>query len=112
VVTLALSSCFIFGANAKQTREVGEPEAATGYIEKKAFEAKDYMVVAANPYASWAGKNILEKGGSAIDAAVVVHLSFIGITKTKYFTPLMAVKQHRKQSILIGLLKVISQCAG
>ena len=38
VVTLALSSCFIFGANAKQTREVGEPEAATGYIEKKAFE--------------------------------------------------------------------------
>ena len=66
VVTLALSSCFIFGANAKQTREVGEPEAATGYIEKKAFEAEDYMVVAANPYASWAGKNILEKGGSAV----------------------------------------------
>ena len=73
VVTLALSSCFIFGANAKQTREVGEPEAATGYIEKKAFEAEDYMVVAANPYASWAGKNILEKGGSAIDAAVAVQ---------------------------------------
>ena len=73
MVTLALSSCFIFGANAKQTREVGEPEAATGYIEKKAFEAKDYMVVAANPYASWAGKNILEKGGSAIDAAVAVQ---------------------------------------
>ncbi|WP_334020166.1 gamma-glutamyltransferase [Alteromonas sp. S015] len=73
VVTLALSSCFIFGANAKQAREVGEPEAATGYIEKKAFEAEDYMVVAANPYASWAGKNILEKGGSAIDAAVAVQ---------------------------------------
>ena len=129
VVTLALSSCFIFGANAKQTREVGEPEAATGYIEKKAFEAEDYMVVAANPYASWAGKNILEKGGSAIDAAVavqscfrwlnhnrqvlvVVRLSFIGIIRTKYFTPLTAVKPHRKLSILIGLLKVISQCAG
>jgi len=73
VVTLALSSCFIFGANAKQAREVGEPEAATGYVEKQAFEAKDYMVVAANPYASWAGKNILEKGGSAIDAAVAVQ---------------------------------------
>ena len=73
VVTLALSSCFIFGASAKQAREVGEPEAATGYIEKKAFEANDYMVVAANPYASWAGKNILEKGGSAIDAAVAVQ---------------------------------------
>ena len=73
VVTLALSSCFIFGANAKQAREVGEPEAATGYVEKQAFEAKDYMVVAANPYASWAGKNILDKGGSAIDAAVAVQ---------------------------------------
>ena len=73
VVTLALSSCFIFGANANQAREVGEPEAATGYVEKQAFEAKDYMVVAANPYASWAGKNILEKGGSAIDAAVAVQ---------------------------------------
>ena len=73
IVTLTLSSCFVFGVSAKQAREVGEPEAATGYIEKKAFEAKDYMVVAANPYASWAGKNILEKGGSAIDAAVAVQ---------------------------------------
>lgn len=73
VVTFALSSCFIFGATAKQAREVGEPEAATGYIEKKAFEASEYMVVAANPYASWAGKNILERGGSAIDAAVAVQ---------------------------------------
>lgn len=73
IVTLTLSSCFAFGVSAKQAREVGEPEAATGYVEKKAFEAKDYMVVAANPYASWAGKNILEKGGSAIDAAVAVQ---------------------------------------
>jgi gamma-glutamyltranspeptidase/glutathione hydrolase len=73
VITLALSASFVLGVNAKQTREVGEPEAATGYIEKKAFEADDYMVVAANPYASWAGKNVLEKGGSAIDAAVAVQ---------------------------------------
>ncbi|KXJ60315.1 MAG: gamma-glutamyltransferase [Alteromonas sp. Nap_26] len=73
IVTLTLSSCFAFGVSAKQAREVGEPEAATGYVEKKAFEAEDYMVVAANPYASWAGKNILEKGGSAIDAAVAVQ---------------------------------------
>ncbi|MEC8233384.1 MAG: gamma-glutamyltransferase [Pseudomonadota bacterium] len=73
VITLALSTSFVFGVDAKQTREVGEPEAATGYIEKKAFEAQEYMVVAANPYASWAGKNILEKGGSAIDAAGAVQ---------------------------------------
>ncbi|GBL02826.1 gamma-glutamyltransferase [Glaciecola sp. KUL10] len=31
------------------------------------------MVVAANPYASWAGKQIIEKGGSAIDAAVAIQ---------------------------------------
>ncbi|MDB2331636.1 gamma-glutamyltransferase, partial [Alteromonas sp.] len=62
-----------FAAFSKEPREVGEPEAATGYSEKKAFEAKEYMVVAANPYASWAGKQIIEKGGSAIDAAVAVQ---------------------------------------
>ncbi len=54
-------------------REDREPEAATGYIDKKAFVAKDYMVVAANPYASWAGRNIIEKGGSAVDAAIAVQ---------------------------------------
>lgn len=53
--------------------ETGEPEAATGRTEKKAHVAKQYMVVAANPYASWAGKNVLEKGGSAMDAAVAVQ---------------------------------------
>ncbi len=72
LIILALSSSLVYGA-IKQPREVGEPEAATGYVEKKAFEAKDYMVVTANPYASWAGKNIIEKGGSAIDAAVAVQ---------------------------------------
>ena len=56
-----------------QEREDREPEAATGRSEKKAFTAKNFMVVAANPFASWAGKNILAKGGNAIDAAVAVQ---------------------------------------
>ncbi|WP_340680062.1 gamma-glutamyltransferase [Paraglaciecola sp.] len=56
-----------------QQREDREPEAATGRSKKQAFTAKSYMVVAANPFASWAGKNILAKGGSAIDAAVAVQ---------------------------------------
>lgn len=59
--------------SATQAVERFEPEAATGFENKKARIAKDYMVVAANPYASWAGKNIIEKGGSAIDAAVAVQ---------------------------------------
>jgi gamma-glutamyltranspeptidase / glutathione hydrolase len=56
-----------------QQREDREPEASTGRQEKQAFTSNSYMVVAANPYASWAGKNILAKGGSAIDAAIAVQ---------------------------------------
>ena len=55
-------------------REVREPEAATGFNQKKAVYAKKHMIVAANPYASEAGLKILEKGGSAVDAAIAAQL--------------------------------------
>lgn len=55
-------------------REIREPEAATGYTVKKAVYGTEFMVVAANPYASHAGFNILEQGGSAVDAAIAVQL--------------------------------------
>ncbi len=55
-------------------REVREPEAATGYQAKKAVHGKEFMVVAANPYASQAGFKILEQGGSAVDAAIAMQL--------------------------------------
>ncbi|MGS2720193.1 gamma-glutamyltransferase [Paraglaciecola aestuariivivens] len=73
LVVLILSVSSLFFSEAKPPREDREPEAATGMQTKTAFKAKEYMVVAANPYASWAGNNILEKGGSAIDAAVAVQ---------------------------------------
>lgn len=76
-LVIGISSCLLAGsvAYAAQTapRESREPEAATGYVEKKAFVSKDYMVVAANPYASWAGRNVIDRGGSAIDAAVAIQ---------------------------------------
>ena len=55
-------------------REIREPEAATGFTENKTVYGKEYMVVAANPYASQAGYSILEQGGSAVDAAIAVQL--------------------------------------
>tara|TARA_R110000751_G_scaffold91266_3_gene178870 strand:+ start:48396 stop:50174 length:1779 start_codon:yes stop_codon:yes gene_type:complete len=76
-----LKSCCVFcltvilsvSIQGKQKREDREPEAATGLQQKSAFHSKEFMVVAANPYASWAGKNVLVKGGSAIDAAIAVQ---------------------------------------
>lgn len=79
VLFIKLSFVFCFSvlvclsSHGKQKREDREPEAATGLHQKSAFQAKDFMVVAANPYASWAGKNILAKGGDAIDAAIAIQ---------------------------------------
>jgi gamma-glutamyltranspeptidase/glutathione hydrolase len=75
-LVLATLSAFAFSSFAQaasQVREDREPEAETGITVKQAVESKQYMVVAANPYATMAGKKILEKGGSAIDAAVAIQ---------------------------------------
>ncbi|WJG07773.1 gamma-glutamyltransferase [Aliiglaciecola sp. LCG003] len=72
-VVSALLSASAYSAGEQGKREDREPEAATGVVQKKARIAEEYMVVAANPYASWAGKNVLKKGGSAIDAAIAVQ---------------------------------------
>lgn len=58
----------------KHNIEIREPEAATGFASKKTVYGNKYMVVAANPYASQAGLDILAKGGSAVDAAIAVQL--------------------------------------
>ena len=49
------------------------PEPSSGFRAKNLTSAKTYMVVAANPYASKAGCEILKNGGSAVDAAVAVQ---------------------------------------
>lgn len=75
-LSFALLSCISAVSVAQsgmEGREDREPEARTGHSEKRAYTANDYMVVAANPYASRAGYNIIEKGGSAIDAAIAVQ---------------------------------------
>ena len=71
---VVLITPFIFGQTSYAKQEVREPEAATGLNQKQAVSAKEYMVVAANPYASKAGLAMLEQGGSAIDAAIATQL--------------------------------------
>ncbi|MBL4941357.1 MAG: gamma-glutamyltransferase [Colwellia sp.] len=71
---LLLISNTIFAEPVKIKRESREPEAATGYLTKKTIHGTQFMVAAANPYASQAGFNILAQGGSAVDAAIAVQL--------------------------------------
>lgn len=73
MVTL-LASSLLVSQTVQAQREIREPEAATGFNQKQAVSAKQYMVVAANPYASKAGLAMLDKGGSAVDAAIAAQL--------------------------------------
>ena len=57
-------------ADAKQAA----PEAATGATVKPLAIAHRHMVVAANPYAAEAGRDILRAGGSAVDAAIAMQM--------------------------------------
>lgn len=50
------------------------PEQSTGKAAKELAIASKHMVVAANPYASRAGLEILRAGGSAVDAAIASQL--------------------------------------
>lgn len=73
-IFFTISGLSLFISDAARAQEVREPEAATGLIEKQAVKASRFMVAAANPYASRVGYNILNQGGSAIDAAIAVQL--------------------------------------
>ncbi len=49
------------------------PEAATGRIERQQISSQNFMVVSAHPLATEAGYQVLDQGGSAIDAAIAVQ---------------------------------------
>jgi gamma-glutamyltranspeptidase/glutathione hydrolase len=51
-----------------------EPEAHTGFSDKRLAVAKKYMISTANPLASEAGREMLRQGGSATDAAIAAQL--------------------------------------
>ena len=50
------------------------PEAASGWTEKPDWTTRRFAVAAANPLATQAGYQVLQAGGSAIDAAIAVQM--------------------------------------
>src|SRR5476649_167727 len=50
------------------------PEPGSGRIPKQAASAQHFMLAAAHPLAVEAGYGVLQRGGTAIDAAVAVQL--------------------------------------
>jgi len=73
-VSLLFISNTLMAKPTETKRESRDPEAATGFIVKKVVHGSKFMVASANPYASKVGLNILEQGGSAVDAAIAVQL--------------------------------------
>ncbi len=74
---LILSSTFIslsFVTSIVDAKEARYPEFGNGRIPQVLAKANEYMVSSANPYATEAGLRIIEKGGSAIDAAITVQM--------------------------------------
>lgn len=71
IVTLFLGVAFSVSA---QEILRPAPEIATGFQARKATASKDFMVVTANSHATRAAYEILEKGGSAADAAIAAQL--------------------------------------
>ncbi|GAA3893989.1 gamma-glutamyltransferase [Halomonas cibimaris] len=50
------------------------PETASGFTQKPGWATQSFAVVAANPLAADAGRQILQAGGSAIDATIAVQM--------------------------------------
>lgn len=60
-------------ASAQQASDTVAPEKATGLTTAKRVESKNFMVAAANPLATKAGRDVIAAGGNAIDAMVAVQ---------------------------------------
>jgi gamma-glutamyltranspeptidase/glutathione hydrolase len=71
---LALSAATMLAASAISAQTLAPaPEASTGRIVKTLGTAQRFMAAAANPLAAAAGRDVLRKGGSAVDAAIAIQ---------------------------------------
>lgn len=77
---LAIALALLAGCAAQQSPQnppahtLLAPEAASGWQEKQGWQGHDFMVAAANPLAVEAGYQMIQAGGSAVDAAIAVQL--------------------------------------
>lgn len=74
-LSVLISALLIPSTYAKQTSDTINPQIATTNITKQLVKAQEFMVVTANPYATQAGLEVLQAGGSAADAAIAVQLT-------------------------------------
>lgn len=72
VLSLSIGFTLVTGALAS-TNEPLDPELATGLTQSKRATAKKFMAATANPHATNAAYQVLEKGGSAVDAIVAAQ---------------------------------------
>ena len=79
-LALALATAFALvplPASAQEAADAVAPEVATALGAKRdgnAVEAREWMIVVANPLAAKAGADVLRRGGSAADAAIAAQL--------------------------------------
>lgn len=76
VAVAALSACEAADTPSPDEAWYGspeQPEIPSGYHEKPGWATEEYAVAAAHPLASDAGAQVIEAGGSAVDAAVAVQ---------------------------------------
>lgn len=71
---LLLTLCLTFALPIQASDPLIVPEAASGVGESRSVQSGHAMAVTANPYASRAAKEILQRGGSAVDAAITAQL--------------------------------------
>lgn len=75
VLLILLSGCDQIDSRSQVNYSIpAQPELSTGYTEKPGWQTSEFAVAAANPLATDAGYQIINAGGSAIDAAIAVQM--------------------------------------